>query len=221
MQPAGGSPGDLRGAVLEALEVPDERWYRAILKKDPCGCALSGGEEQAVISGAVRAASDLARQTASRYGSLSPQELAAALRLKVVHTEEQAWGPVLYLGLYEPDERTVTLYDGALAQVRRFIDANGLDDLTPAGDVERIALYHEIFHALEEETPGIYTRSRMLERKVLGIFPYARGLDGACEVGAVRFSKCMAAVAFSPCIYERYLLLATGRQPIDFLPPNV
>lgn len=218
---AADGPGELRKAVVKALEFPDDGWYRGILKNDPCGCALSGGETRAVIDGAVRTAADLARTTALRYGSLSPRELAAALRLTVVHTAGEAYGPVLYLGLYEPDIRTITIYDGVIALVRRFIAANGLDDLTPAGEVERTALYHEVFHALEEETPGIYTRSRMLKRRILGIFPYARGLDGACEVGAVHFSKCMAALSFSPCIYERYLLLATGRQPIDFLPSNV
>jgi len=82
-------------------------------------------------------------------------------------------------------------------------------------------LFHEIFHALEEANPDIYTRSRMLKRKALGIFPYTRGLDGVSEVGAVHFSKCMASALYSPCIYERYLLLALNRLSIDFLCPNV
>ncbi|MEG2931476.1 MAG: hypothetical protein RR825_06785, partial [Ruthenibacterium sp.] len=70
--------------------------------------------------------------------------------------------------------------------------------------------------ALEEQTPGIYTRSRMLERKSFGLFPSWRGLDGASEVGAIHFSKCMAGVSYSPCIYERYLLWALGISSIDF-----
>jgi hypothetical protein len=83
------------------------------------------------------------------------------------------------------------------------------------------ALFHEIFHALEDGSPDIYTRSKMLKRKVLGIFPFRRGLSSASEIGAVHFSKCMTGVTYSPCIYERYLLLALDLLSIDFLLPSV
>jgi hypothetical protein len=214
-------PDVLRRAVQTALDCADDVWYRYMLRRDVCGCALSGNEERAVVDGAVGAAADMARRVTVQYGLLSPQELAAALGLKLVHTEEELREPYLYIGLYEPGARTITLNDSAILLVRQFIGANGLEGFTPAEDITRLALFHEVFHALEEETPDIYTRSRMLERKLLGTFPYKRGLAGVSEVGAVHFSKSMAGVSYSPCIYERYLLLALGRLSIDFLPPNV
>ncbi|KYZ76633.1 hypothetical protein AXX12_09410 [Anaerosporomusa subterranea] len=214
-------PDVLRRAVQTALECADGVWYRYMLKRDVCGCALSGDEERAVVDGAVRTAGDMARRVTAQYGLLSPQELAETMCLNLVHTAEELRDPFLYMGHYEPDTRTITLNDNAILLVRQFIGANALDALTPSDDITRIALFHEIFHALEEEIPDIYTRSRMLERKVLGIFPYKRGLDGVSEVGAVHFSKCMAGVPYSPCIYERYLLLALDQLSIDFLAPDV
>ncbi|CLR13381.1 Uncharacterised protein [Mycobacterium tuberculosis] len=211
----------LSRAVRTALDSPDGDWYRNMIRKDACGCRLNQEEERAVLDGAVRTAAALARRFTARYGELSPEELGEALSLKLVQTSGELLEAYLYIGLYEPASRTITLNGSALGLIRQFIDANGLGGLTPPDDIMRLALFHEIFHALEEETPGIYTRSRMLERKMLGIFPYRRGLDSVSEVGAVHFSKSMVGVAYSPCIYQQYLLLALGQLSIDFLAPNV
>ncbi len=221
MIPEKHDPGMLRQAVRAALDWPDENWYRYTLKKDP-GCrSLTETETRTMLAKTVQTATDLAKQIAARYGSPAPQELLQSLGVKLEHTDAGLLDSLLVMGLYEPEIRAVTLNGNTIALVRQFIAANGLEDLTPANDIIRIALFHEIFHVLEEETPDIYTRSRMLKRKALGIFPYRRGLDGLAEVGAVHFSKWMAQVPYSPCIFERYLLLATGRLSIDFLLPNV
>ncbi|MDU4962574.1 MAG: hypothetical protein E6X17_18115, partial [Sporomusaceae bacterium] len=154
-------------------------------------------------------------------GPVPPQQLAAELGLTVAYSAEELREPYLYLGLYDPGSRTISLNSSAIEQVRQFITSHMLADLTPPGDIVRLVLYHEIFHALEEQTPDIYTRSRMLRRKALGLFPYRRGLAGASETGAVHFSRLMAETPYSPCIHERYLLLALGQLSIDFLPPSV
>lgn len=209
--------------LVQALDCADSVWYRYTLRKDVCGCKLSVDEEAAVMEGAVRIADDMARQVAKQYGALSPQELAAAMDIKLAHECEELREPCqyLYISLYEPYTRTITLNDSAISCLQKFIDRNMLASLTPPDDIIRTALYHEIFHALEEETPSIYTRSRMLNRRLLGLFPYKRGLDAVSEVGAVHFSKRMAGITYSPCIFERYILMALGRLSIDFLTPNV
>lgn len=214
-------PAAVCQAVNLALGCADDVWYRDIIKKDICGCELSADEERAVLDGAVGTAARLAQRITARYGSSSPQELLQVMNLKLRHTREELREPFLYLGLYEPGTRTITLNDSTLSQIQQFIEINRLADLTPAEALTNIAVYHEIFHALEEEIPDIYTRSRMLTRKVLGIFPRKRGLDGASEVGAVHFSRCMTGITCSPCIYERYLLVSLNLLSIDFLPPNV
>ncbi len=212
----------LRRAVKAALERSGYSWYRYTLRKNASGRSLSGAEERAVIDGATQAAAGMARQVTAKFGRLAPPELAAALGVTVVaRPAGEAPEPYLYLGLYEPGARAIILNEGAMTRVRRFIEANGLADLTPPEDIQAVALFHEIFHALEEETPGIYTRTPMLKRKALGIFPYRRGLDAASEVGAVHFSGQMAGIAYCPCIYERYLLLALGQLSIDLFMPNV
>jgi hypothetical protein len=214
-------PAVLRSAVQTTLNCADGLWYRYTLRKDVCGCVLSSDEERAVVDGAVKTAADMARQVMEQYGMISPEKLAEAMCLKLVYTTGELREPYLYMGLYEPDTRTITVNESAILLVRQFIAANDLEIITPSADITRIVLFHEIFHALEEEKPDIYTRSRMLERKLFGIFSYKRALAGVSEVGAVHFSKSMAGISYSPCIFERYLLLALGQLSIDFLPPKV
>jgi len=211
----------LHRVVQMALKCSDTVWYHSTLKNDLCGCRLSSEEESTVIDGAMQTAANMTQRVAAQYGQLLPQELLEALSIKLVYTAEELREPYLYMGLYQPAIRTITLNDSTLLLLRQFIRANGLEVFTPEDDIIGIALLHEIFHALEEETLDIYTRSNMLDRKLLGIFPYKRGLSGVSEVGAVHFSKCMAGISYSPCMYERYLLMALNLLSIDFLPPNV
>lgn len=208
-------------AVKSSLEYSDHLWYRYTLKKDYCGCTLTENEERDVLTQAEQTATAMAKQMTERYGVLAPEELLKILGLKLEHTDVEFPDSYLVMGLFDPDTRTVMLNDRTILSVRQFIMDNDLNDLTPADDLLRVAIFHEIFHALEEDTPDIYTRSRMLKRKVLGIFPYMRGLNGVSEVGAVHFSKCMSHISYSPCIYERFLLLAKGQISIDFLLPTV
>jgi hypothetical protein len=222
MSGANHDPELLRRAAQAALDLSECDWYRYLLRKNVSGRSLSDAEERAVIDGATRTAATLARQVTATYGRLSPPELAAALGLKVAERPAgESPEPYLYLALYEPAAHAITLNEDVMLRVRRFIEVNGLTDLTHPEDIPAVALFHEIFHALEEETPDIYTRSRMLNRKALGLFPYRRGLDGASEVGAVHFSREMAGLAYCPCIFERYLLLALGQLSIDLFVPNV
>lgn len=211
----------LQCAVQRALACPDDVWYRYMVTHDLCGCKLSDTEEQSVVEGAAETAAKLVQHIKTKYGVLSPEKLLQVLGIKLARTVEELREPYLYMGIYEPSSRTITLNESAIGQVRKFIKDNHLECFTPEDTIENIALFHEIFHALEEETPEIYTRSRMLDRRVLGIFPYRRGLGSASEVGAVHFSKCMAAISYSPCIYERYLLLSLQLLSIDFFAPSV
>lgn len=196
--------------VQQALGCDDAVWYRYLLQKDLCGCALSSDEACAVIDGAVLTANEMVQRITAQYGALSPRELAGELQLNLVYAREELQEPYLYMGLYDPAARIITVNDSAVLQVAQFIGDNELDSFTRSDGIVDSIVLHEIFHALEEENSGIYTRSRMLERSVLGI-RYKRGLAGASEVAAVQFSKCMADMAYSPCIFERYLLLALGQ----------
>lgn len=203
-----GVPHLLPHTIKTILSYEEQAWYRLLLKNDLSGCTLSGSEEYSVITDAKQTASEMGLRITAQYGRLSPQSLAGQLGLTIMFSTGELQEPYFYLGLYEPDSRTITVNDSAVSLVRQFIASHELEEYTPPDDIVAVVLFHEIFHALEETYPGIYTRSRMLKRKVLGLWPFCRGLAGASEVAAVHFSKWMTGISYSPCIFERYLVLA-------------
>lgn len=206
-------------AIRAAIACPDRDWYRAMLKGDICGCPISDEEASELLDGAMRTGSEMAQKVREKVGDCLPEEAAADLQLKIVERFEELREPFLFLGLYEPENRTITLNRSAVSLVEGFIASNNLKSLLSCTDITRSVLFHEIFHALEEETLDIFTRSHTLKRKALGIFHYQRRLDSISEVGAVHFSKCMTGLHYSPCIYERLLLLALGKLAMDRIRP--
>ena len=108
------------------------------------------------------------------------------------------------------------LNDSTLNAIKGFISENNLSEIIWEEVLEKVVLFHEIFHWIEENSPGIYTRSKMLKRPVWNLFARSRGLDGAGEVGAIHFSKIMSGISYSPCLYEMCLLIKTGVCSIDF-----
>ena len=212
---------DILSAVRAAIACPDRTWYRAMLKGDPCGCPTSDEEETDLLDGAMRTGSEMAQKIREKVGGCKPEEIAGDLRLTIVEEFEELRDPFLFLGLYEPTRRTITLNRSVLSFLEGFVAANNLQELIVCADITRSVLFHEIFHALEEETPEIFTRNHTVRRTALGLFSYKRRLDSISEVGAVHFSKCMTGIHYSPCIYERLLLLALGKLAIDKTWPGI
>lgn len=209
----------LQASVKKALARPDESWYRHLLKQDVSGCPLSPGEISAVLRGALAAAAEVARQMAQLHPALSPVELASVLRLNVAPMDDHAgMGSMPLLGLYQPAGRRILLHENTLASIEAFIAEYDLESLTPARDLRACVLYHEIFHAIEDATPRIFTRSAMLQRKLFGLISWRRGLASASEIGAIHFSRLMAMTRYSPCIFGNYLLLLEGRVGVGDFP---
>lgn len=203
--------------ILRKTEVwvnrPDDSWYLELLRQDPKVKNYSDDQCQVIIDGCKREAVRVLSSLVARYGRQPGREYARLLGLSVVHSIEPVMPGFLYLGLYEPDIRTVTISRKALKLVRNYITSHELSDLTPARKLEELVLYHEIFHAIEEMTPGIYTRRPLVEIKHLkGLVSKQVCLDSAGEIGAIHFSRCACQLAFSPCIYSEYLTAGYNEQ---------
>lgn len=209
----------LQASVRDALACPDAHWYRRMLAHDASASPLTDTEADAVVQGAMAAAAALAEKTQRDFPGLSPEALAVVLGLAIVPMEDDAGlADLPLIGQYRPGTRQIRVHAPTLDHIENFIRTQGLDALTPAADLRLCVLYHEIFHALEEEDPGIYTRSPMLERRWFGLLPRRRGLASASEIGAVHFSRIMAGIAYSPCLFEHYLVLLAGRVGPEALP---
>jgi hypothetical protein len=211
----------LMDTVLRALRVEDDKWYQEKLRNDIRNCSLSEVVEMEVIRNSIHTSNQMALRIRNTYGTVRPIELANALNISIVNVNDEIDINFLYLALYDPNNRRIVINDAVLTMVQHFLGIYKLNELTSVEDLLNSALYHEIFHALEDATPDIYTRSKMIKRKLVGLITYQRGLDGASEIGAIHFSKVMSDLGYSPCIFEKYILFMMNQISLDFLLPNV
>ena len=119
----------------------------------------------------------------------------------------------LYMGIMEPDSRTVRLNLRVIKLAEEYMEKI-LQLSREAEQVKKfrdIILFHELYHVIEEKTPEIYTRNVRVRHRIGGIFGWNRKLETASEIGAIHFSKLMTDASFSPCLYTQYLLAAINR----------
>ena len=202
--------------IEKIMAAEDVKWYARVLKNHPASCELSKEEEEEILFYSMQAAETYASELKKRYGTVSGVSLAETLGLSIKRRSEELRKPFLYMGIFEPEEGTVILNDSTLNAIKDFIKEYHLSEMIQEEALEEVVLFHEIFHCIEENTPGIYPRSKMLKRPVWNLFPRSIGLAGAGEVGAIHFSKKMKGISYSPCLYEMCLLVKTGVCSIDF-----
>lgn len=201
----------LRGRILSLTKRDDEFWHRYTLKKDLYFSKLEPEEKENIIKKSVETAEEVYAKILRDLGSLDPESYVNQFGLKLERVEDDVILEYLYLALYSASERKITINQGALELIGKHILENNLEDIIDVQEIEKVAIMHELFHHLEEETPGIYTRSKMLKRKFLNTFGYNKGIYSSSEIGAIHFSKISRGLNHSPCIYEILILHLTGQ----------
>lgn len=201
----------LRSLILSLTKRDDEFWHRYTLKKDLYYSKLQPEEKEKIITRSVETAEEVYAKVLEDIGSLDPESYVSRFGLKLERLEDDVILEYLYLALYSASERKITINQGALELIGNYILENNLEDIIDVQEIEKVAIMHELFHHLEEETPGIYTRSKMLKRKFLNTFGYDKGIYSSSEIGAIHFSKLSRGLGHSPCIYEILILHLTGQ----------
>lgn len=211
----------LRNRIIEALSIEDTRWYQEKLRNDIRNYKLDRHKEKEVIDRSVDVSRQMASKIQSMYNGIEPKELAKALHISIVNRDDEINTHFLYLAFYDSNNRKIIINNVVLSIIQDFICIHNLNNLTSERELLDSILYHEIFHALEDVTPGIYTRSKMIKKSLMGFIKYQRSLNGASEVGAIHFSKIMSNIKYSPCVFEKYLLLISDQISLDYIIPNV
>lgn len=190
----------------------DEDWYAWYLERDPVARPLNSSQKSSIIRLSMQEAERQMQTLRQRFGTETPESCLRQLGYRMEEENPELMLHFLYMGLTVPDEHKVCLNRTVLRVLEQYMRAH-----LPPGDPRRvklrdIVLYHELYHVLEETSPEMYTRSVCAVRKLLGCIPWKSRVEAASEIGAVHFSKLMARVDFSPCLYTRYLLAATNQK---------
>lgn len=201
----------MRAIFEELSRKSDESWYRNLLLNRPSAKKLTDLERSDVIENCMKTSTQIKKRLTEQYGKMSAKEYTEILGLKMEEETEDVIEGFLYMGLYQPSTNTITINKSVIDIVQKYITDNAIEDILPSGTIFETALYHEVFHAMEDRVEGIYTRSKMIKKTHFGLYSNYCGLDIASEIGAVHFSKIMCELDFSPCIYEQILLLNSNQ----------
>lgn len=137
------------------------------------------------------AAREWADKLAAEHGTRDPLTLCGELGLKLETPATPAGGgQVLFAQFVQPDG--ITIFTDCLDK------AETLGGLLPArAKLQSIILAHELFHAVEEANPDIYTRTEKIE---LWRKPFSNKSCIVClsEIAAMAFAKQLLGLDFNP-----------------------
>lgn len=183
--------------TLAALD--DRQWGRYAFRREPLEGRFTPAQKDAYTAAANRCGAEWARRLAARYGSRDPWQLAKALGLEVkTPVMPTGGGQVLFAQFAEPDE--ITLFTDCLDQ------AASLGTVLPNREqLAAILLAHELFHAVELQNPGIYTRTETVE---LWRKPFSNRSRLLClsEMAAMAFAKTLLDLPWSPYVLDVLLV---------------
>ena len=176
-------------AYLRSLD--DRQWGRYAFSREPLEGKFTPQQKDAYTAAANACGAEWADKLAAEHGTRDPLTLCGELGLKLETPATPAGGgQVLFAQFVQPDE--ITIFTDCLDK------AETLGGLLPArAKLQGIILAHELFHAVEEANPDIYTRTEKIE---LWHKPFSNKSCIVClsEIAAMAFAKQLLGLDFNP-----------------------
>ncbi len=184
----------LQSMAQELFKVKDESWGMYAFSRDILRDKIDGTQKESMIRRSIRCGEDMADQAANRLGTRNPWEMAEKLKLKVEFTERGQLADRVLFALFTPPDRIEIMTE----PMERAVKQGGLSDLISKEQMTKLILGHEIFHYLEEEEEGIYTKNEKITLwKFLGLKNKST-IRTLSEIGGMYFSKKINGISYSP-----------------------
>lgn len=191
-------------------DYPDKYWYDLLLSKETPSQPLTSIEKSIIIEKSMHEAALQREYVRHCFGNRSPEECIVRMGYSLREDDRDLMAAFLYMGLMEPGSKTVWINTALITLVEDYMKIHMPRLISRRKMLREVVCWHELFHAIEESAPDIYTRNVKAEARFLGLIPYSRQVDAASEIGAVHFSKLMSGAVFSPYIYTQYLMAAAN-----------
>lgn len=185
--------------------LPDHAFDTYVFAREPMSGKLTPDQQRALAEQARRCGRETAHKLRDRY----PADSVAAICEKegmVVRRQPQPQdgGRVLYAQFVQPNE--ITVFTHCLSTAAQFARSEGpLACLQPAA-LEPVLLAHELFHAVEEREPDLFSSAYRLPLWQLGPFHHTTPVLCLSEIAGMAFAKALTALAFCPYALDALLL---------------
>lgn len=184
----------LRKMMMGLTAVDDMTWGMYAFSRDALRDKVSCARKKEMIEKSICCGYGAADKIMDQMGTSNPREIAGMLGLRVEYLDKGQIADRVLFALFTPP---------GLIQIMRepmdkAVKGGSLDGFTTREQLEDLILGHEIFHYLEEEDDGIYTRTEKIRLwKILG-FENRSTIRALSEIAGMYFSKKLNGFPYSP-----------------------
>ena len=184
----------LREMAEGLAQVNDLSWGMYAFSRDILRDKISEAEKKRMIELAICCGYEMADKVMSSLGTWDPWELAEKLKLKVEYADRGQIADRVLFALFTPPDQIQIMKE----PIELAAESGLPEGLLTMDQIKSLILGHEIFHYLEEEEEGIYTRrEKVVLWRLLGYKSEstARALS---EIAGMYFSKKINGFLYSP-----------------------
>lgn len=186
-------------AIEKLLEKTDKAWYRELYDEIPKSFQNQISFKD-VFLGSIRSAEECYRRF---YVEGDESELLNRIKdygVTVRYIDPQIESS--NIAYYDDTQKELVIFEGTVNRLHQRIVDKGLADKISLQLFKNVILSHELYHMIEMNEVNIYSYSKLVEIKFLGLFKRKEQLEVASEIAAYHFSKLVNQLEFSPRIVE-------------------
>lgn len=196
------------GVMLEDLAGLGElEWRGYAFSREPLNGKFDDGQRLAWMGKSLACGEEYADKVCGRYGTRDPEELAAAMEMRVSYRDypEKA-DRVLFAEFREPD--TICVYLDAVRRAGKLQRRPEVAGVLGEGlDIARLLLAHELFHAVEERhRHEIFTKTEKVRLWSVGPLHNDSQVIALSEIAAMGFAKAVMGIGYSPYLMDVFLV---------------
>ena len=188
----------LREMAESLAQVDDLSWGMYAFSRDILGDKVSKAEKKRMIEQSICCGYEMADKVMSSMGTWDPWELAEKLKLKVEYGDKGQIADQVLFALFTPPDRIQIMKEPIELAAERGLP----EGLLTMDQIERLILGHEIFHYLEEEEYGIYTRRETVVLWRLLGYKSKSTVRALSEIAGMYFSKKINGFIYSPFVLD-------------------
>lgn len=175
-------------------EVDDISWGMYAFSRDVLCRKIDDARKQDMIRKAMECGTRKAEETAVRFGTEDPWEIAKSLGLSIVFPKEANVGGRILFALFTPPNQIQIMRE----PIEKAAENEEIRKFVTEEQIKNLILGHELFHFLEEEDEGIYTRSETITLwKFLG-YEHRSTVRALSEIAGMAFTKKLNQFPYSP-----------------------
>ncbi len=183
------------GEMMKRLsQVDDISWGMYAFSRDVLCHKIDDEKKQDMIRKAMECGSQMAEKTAARFGTSEPGEIAEYLGLSITFPKEANVGGRILFALFTPPNNIQIMRE----PIEKASSDEAVREFVTEEQMKNLILGHELFHFLEEEEEGIYTRSEKVTLWKLFGYEHRSTVRALSEIAGMAFTKKLNQFPYSP-----------------------